>query len=221
MDFCGLKKKENIGNYKNPGREWRPQGQPQQVAVYDFVGQAGRITPYGIYDKLYNRGFVNAGTDYDTAAFAVESIRRWWYTEGCKLYPTASELLIIADGGGSNGSRRKLWKIELQRFANETGLRIAVSHFSPGNSKWNPIEHRLFSFISLNWRGKPLANYETALNFIASTTTTTGLKVQCQLDQNSYPKGIKVSKSQLAEIAIQRADFHGEWNYNIFPQPKL
>lgn len=208
-----------IGNFKNAGREWRPHGQPHNVSVYDFIDrQAGRITPYGIYDPSRNCGFVNVGTDYDTAAFAVESIRRWWYAEGRLFYPTATELLITADGGGSNGSRSRLWKLELQKLANEIGLTISVSHYPPGTSKWNPIEHRLFSFISINWRGQPLINYDTVLNFIASTTTATGLKVQCQLDKNLYPKGFKVSKSQFANISILRDDFHGEWNYSIFPQ---
>jgi hypothetical protein len=214
-----MQKKELIGNFKNHGREWRPQGQPKYVLVYDFIDrQAGRITPYGIYDSRHNHGFVNVGIDHDTAAFAVESIRRWWYADGQHLYPTATKLLITADGGGSNGSRTRLWKWEIQNLANETGLIISISHFSPGTSKWNSIEHRFFSFISINWRGQPLVNVETALNLIASTTTSTGLRVQCQLDKNLYPKGIKVSKNQFATIAIQRADFHGEWNYTIFPQ---
>jgi len=214
------KKKELVGDFKNAGREWRPEGNPEPVRVYDFVIPGlGRITPYGVYDMGRNAGWVNVGTDHDTAAFAVGSIRRWWDSMGRAQYPEAKRLLITADGGGSNGSRVRLWKLELQRLASETGLRIAVCHFPPGTSKWNKIEHRLFSFISQNWRGRPLVSHEVIVNLIAATTTETGLKVACELDRNSYPSGIKVSKEELAGIRLRRDKFHGEWNYTILPQP--
>ncbi len=215
------KKKELVGDFKNNGKEYRPQGDPEKVRVYDFMIKGedhGRVTPYGVYDLNNNTGWVNLGTDSDTSAFAVESIRRWYYTMGQQVYPDAKELLITADGGGSNGSRVKLWKVELQKFANETGLSISVCHFPPGTSKWNKIEHRLFSYISLNWRGKPLVSHEVIINLIASTTTAKGLKVNCELDKNKYPKGIKVTDDEMKKINIIRNDFHGEWNYTITPQ---
>lgn len=213
------KKKELVGDFKNGGREWRPEGDPEPVRVYDFVIPGlGRVTPYGVYDMARNGGWVNVGTDHDTAAFAVESIRRWWESMGRAQYPEAKRLLITADGGGSNGSRVRLWKLELQRLASETGLRISVCHFPPGTSKWNKIEHRLFSFISQNWRGRPLVSHEVVVNLIAATRTETGLKVSCGLDRNSYPSGIKVSKEDMAGIKLRRDKFHGEWNYTILPQ---
>jgi transposase len=213
------KKKELVGDFKNAGREWRPEGDPEIVRVYDFIIPAlGRVTPYGIYDIARNAGWVNVGTDHDTATFAVESIRRWWSSMGRAHYPSAKKLLITADGGGSNGSRVRLWKLELQRLASESGLRIVVCHFPPGTSKWNKIEHRLFSFISQNWRGRPLVSHEVVVNLIAATTTETGLKVECELDRNSYPSGVKVSKEELEGIKIVRDKFHGEWNYTILPQ---
>lgn len=212
------KKKELVGDFKNAGREWHPAGQAVPVHVYDFVIPAlGRVTPYGVYDMARNAGWVNVGTDHNTAAFAVESIRRWWQSMGQSAYPQARTLLITADGGGSNGSRVRLWKLELQRFADETGVEIAVSHFPPGTSKWNKIEHRLFSCISQNWRGKPLVSHEVIVNLIAGTTTTTGLTVVCQLDQNTYPAGVKVSQKAMEELHLQRDTFHGEWNYTILP----
>jgi transposase len=215
------KKKELVGDFKNAGREWRPEGDPELVRVYDFVIPGlGRVTPYGVYDMGRNAGWVSVGTDHDTAAFAVESIRRWWGSMGRANYPGAGRLLITADGGGSNGSRVRLWKLELQRLASETGLRIAVCHFPPGTSKWNKIEHRLFSFISQNWRGRPLVSHEVVVNLIAATTTETGLKVACGLDRNSYPSGIKVSKEDMARIRLRKDRFHGEWNYTILPQPR-
>jgi hypothetical protein len=215
------KKKELVGNFKNAGREWRPEGDPELVRVYDFVIPGlGRVTPYGVYDMARNAGWVNVGTDHDTSAFAVESIRRWWRSMGRSNYPDARTLLITADGGGSNGSRVRLWKLELQRLASETGLRIAVCHFPPGTSKWNKIEHRLFSFISQNWRGRPLVTHEVVVNLIAATTTETGLKVACELDRSSYPSGIKISKEEMAGIRLRRDKFHGEWNYTILPQPR-
>jgi hypothetical protein len=213
------KKKELVGDFKNAGREWRPEGDPELVRVYDFVIPGlGRVTPYGVYDMARNTGWVNVGTDHDTAAFAVASIRRWWDSMGRAHYRTAKSLLITADGGGSNGSRVRLWKLELQRLASETGLRIAVCHFPPGTSKWNKIEHRLFSFISQNWRGRPLVSHEVVVNLIAATTTETGLEVACELDRNSYPSGIKVSKQDMAGISLRKDKFHGEWNYTILPQ---
>jgi transposase len=212
------KKKELVGDFKNAGREWHPAGQGGPVRVYDFVIPAlGRVTPYGVYDMARNAGWVNVGTDHNTAAFAVESIRRWWQSMGQSAYPQARTLLITADGGGSNGARGRLWKLELQRFADETELEIAVSHFPPGTSKWNKIEHRLFSFISQNWRGKPLVSPEVIVNLIAATTTTTGLTVIGQLDQNTYPAGVKVSRKAMEELHLQRDTFHGEWNYTILP----
>jgi transposase len=215
------KKKELVGDFKNAGREWRPEGEPELVRVYDFVIPGlGRVTPYGVYDLARNAGWVNVGTDHDTAAFAVESIRRWWRSMGRAHYPWAKSLLITADGGGSNGSRVRLWKLELQRLASETGLRIAVCHFPPGTSKWNKIEHRLFSFISQNWRGRPLVSHEVVVNLIAATTTETGLEVACELDRNSYPAGIKVSKEDMAGIRLRRDKLHGEWNYTILPQTR-
>ena len=216
------KKKELVGDFKNAGREWRPEGDPELVRVYDFViPSLGRVTPYGIYDMARNAGWVNVGTDHDTSAFAVASIRRWWDSMGRAHYPSAKRLLITADGGGSNGSRVRLWKLELQRLASETGLRISVCHFPPGTSKWNKIEHRLFSFISQNWRGRPLVSHEVVVNLIAATTTETGLKVACELDRNSYPSGIKVSKEDMAGIRLRKDKFHGEWNYTILPQPRI
>ena len=214
------KKKELVGDFKNNGKDYRPQGDPEKVRVYDFMikdEDHGRVTPYGVYDINNNVGWVNLGTDSDTSVFAVESIRRWYYTMGKKAYPEAKELLITADGGGSNGSRVKLWKVELQKFANEIGLSITVSHFPPGTSKWNKIEYRLFFYISLNWKGRPLISHEVIVNLISSTTTTKGLKVNCELDKNKYTKGIKVSNDEMNGINIVRDDFHGEWNYTIMP----
>lgn len=212
------KKKENIGEFKNAGAEWRPKGTPEEVLVYDFIDQKkGKVTPYGVYDLAKNEAWVNVGVDHDTGVFAVESIRRWWITMGKDAYPNAKELFITADGGGSNGSRLRLWKVELQKLATELGIPISVSHFPPGTSKWNKIEHRLFSFISMNWKGRPLVSHEVVVNLIAATTTKTGLKVRAGLDQNSYPTGLVVTDEELAEVKIQRDKFHGEWNYTIFP----
>ncbi|MBI4640524.1 MAG: ISAzo13 family transposase, partial [Candidatus Tectomicrobia bacterium] len=206
------------GAFKQQGRELRPKGDPEQVGVHDFeIPEGGKVAPYGVYDQTQNTGWVNVGTDHDTAAFAVESIRRWWNTMGQQAYPQAHRVLITADGGGSNGSRTRLWKIELQNLANEIDLEISVSHLPPGTSKWNKIEHRLFSYISQNWRGKPLVSHEVIVNLIASTTTRTGLTVRCELDTNPYPKGIKVTDEELKRVNIIRDPFHGEWNYTITP----
>jgi transposase len=213
------KKKELVGDFKNNGKELRPKGTPEKVQVHDFVDpELGRATPYGIYDLGRNSGWVSVGMDHDTAEFAVETIRRWWRTMGSPAYPQAKRLLITADAGGSNGPRLRLWKVELQKLANETGLRIVVCHFPPGTSKWNKIEHRLFSYISQNWRGKPLRSFATIVNLIAATTTMTGLKVHAELNQDSYPAGVKVSDAELAQVRIRRDKFHGEWNYEIQPQ---
>lgn len=213
------KKKELVGNFKNPGAEWQPQGQPEEVRIHDFVlPELGSVRPYGVYDPTRNEGWVNVGTDHDTAAFAVASIRGWWQSMGQQAYPEAKELLITADSGGSNGPRCRLWKMELQKLADETGLHIGVCHFPPGTSKWNKVEHRLFSAITQNWRGRPLASHEVIVNLIANITTRTGLKVRCQLDKNAYPKGIKVSDTELRDVNIEPATFHGEWNYVIRPR---
>jgi transposase len=213
------KKKELVGDFKNPGREWHPQGEAEDVRVYDFPMKGlGRATPYGVYDLGRNTGWVNVGIDHDTAAFAVQSIRSWWNAVGQQQYPEAKRLLISADGGGSNGSRVRLWKWELQQLADETGLSITVCHLPPGTSKWNKIEHRLFAWISQNWRGKPLVSYAVILQLIAATTTEAGLTVQCQLDTTSYPAGRKVSDEQMATLSIQPDAFHGEWNYTISPR---
>ena len=210
------KKKELVGRFKNSGREFRPKGQPEEVLVHDFIiRELGRASPYGVYDIGQNVGWVSVGTDHDTAAFAVETIRRWWYSMGQSLYPHAKQLLITADSGGSNGSRVRLWKLELQKLADETRMEISVCHLPPGTSKWNKIEHRLFSYISQNWRGKPLISHQVIVNLIAQTTTRTGLKVRCELDRNAYPKGIKISDKQMEEIQLDRHDFHGDWNYTI------
>ena len=215
------KKKELVGDFKNGGRELRPKGDPELVRVHDFkIKELGKAAPYGIYDIGQNVGWVSVGTDHDTAAFAVASIRDWWKSMGQPTYPGVRELLITADGGGSNGYRLRLWKFELQKLADECGLIITVCHLPPGTSKWNKIEHRLFSFISQNWRGKPLVSHEVIVNLIAATTTRTGLKVTARLDTNQYPKGIKVTDSQIAEINLRRHDFHGEWNYTIAPRNK-
>ena len=212
------KKKELVGDVKNGGQEWQPQGEPEEVRAHDFViPELGRVTPSGVYDLAANAGWVNVGLDHDTAAFAVESIRRWWQEAGQARYPDAHRLLITADGGGSNGSRLRLWKWELQRLADETGWEIAVCHFPPGTSKWNKIEHRLFSFITQNWRGKPLVSYAVILSLIAATTTEAGLTVESRLDTHTYPKGLKPTKKERASIHLQRDEFHGEWNYIILP----
>ena len=214
------KKKELVGDFKNAGREWHPKGNPEQVQVYDFpIPGLGRATPYGVYDLSRNTGWVNVGIDHNTAAFAVESIRRWWNEVGRQQYPQAKRLLISADGGGSNGSRVRLWKWEVQQLADETGLSITVCHLPPGTSKWNKIEHRLFAWISQNWRGKPLISYAVILKLIAATTTEAGLTVQCQLDTNRYPAGRKLSDEEMATLSIQPDSFHGEWNYTILPRP--
>ena len=215
------KKKELVGQYKNGGKEWRPQGDPEKVNVYDFVDkELGRANPYGVYDLANNTGWVSVGTDHDTASFAVATIRRWWFAMGAPLYNDAKELVIMADGGGSNGSRVRLWKLELQKLSDELGIPIRVSHFPPGTSKWNKIEHRLFSHISMNWRGQPLISHEVIVNLIAATTTQKGLKVRASIDSKLYPKGIKVTDEEFTAIRIQRDDFHGEWNYSIIPSVK-
>ena len=212
------KKKELVGQYKNSGKTYRPKGQPEEVKVYDFVDQElGRANPYGVYDICNNVGWVSVGTDHDTASFAVDTIRKWWHSMGKEKYPQATELMITADGGGSNGSRVRLWKKELQNFADEIDFPIRVSHFPPGTSKWNKIEHRMFCHISMNWRGKPLVSHEIIVNLIANTTTKTGLKIQADLNKNLYPIGIKISDEDFEAINIARDQFHGEWNYVISP----
>jgi len=210
------KKKELVGNFKNGSREWRPQGDPEEVRMHDFlIKELGRAVPYGIYDLAANAGWVSVGIDHDTAEFAVQTIRTWWRTVGSKRYPNARHLTITADGGGSNGSRVRLWKRELQRLANELGIDIHVHHLPPGTSKWNKIEHRLFSFISMNWRAKPLVSYRVIVDLISATTTDTGLTVRCELDTNSYAKGIMVTDQEMSQIDIIRDEFHGEWNYTL------
>ena len=213
------KKKELVGDFKNGGKELRPKGEPEKVRVHDFpIPELGRANPYGIYDIGLNAGWVSVGVDHDTAEFAVESIRRWWRSMGQQAYPESTKLLITADGGGSNGSRVRLWKLELQKFADEIGMNIAVCHFPSGTSKWNKIEHRLFSRITQNWRGKPLVSFEVIVSLIAATRTTTGLKVHSELDTRTYAKGIKVSDQEIALLNLHRDLFHGEWNYEIHPR---
>ena len=212
------KKKELIGNYENGGQQWRPVRNPTPVNGHDFPNPAvPRAYPYGIYDLGRNKGFVNVGTDHDTGAFAVASIRGWWRFEGRRLYPKARNIVITADGGGSNGSRLRLWKLELQKLSDETGISLSVCHFPPGTSKWNKIEHRMFSFISSNWRGEPLRDYETIVNLISRTTTAKGLKVTCRLDHRKYPTGRKVSDEEMERVNLERNKFHGDWNYIIRP----
>jgi len=212
------KKKELVGNYANAGQQWLPAKRPRQVQGHDFPGPGvPRAYPYGIYDLGRNTGFVNVGTDHDTGAFAVASIRGWWRFEGRELYPAARNLLITADGGGSNGWRLRLWKLELQSFADESGLALSICHFPPGTSKWNKIEHRLFSFISSNWRGEPLRDYQTIVNLIGRTTTAKGLTVTCRLDRRKYPAGRKVSAQEMKQVNLRPNKFHGEWNYVIEP----
>jgi transposase len=213
------KKKELMGNFKNGGREWQAKGQETTVNVYDYLSIAdGKAIPYGIYDLVHNSGFVNVGIDHETAEFAVESIRRWWKSVGSKLYPRSRELLIVADGGGSNGARSRLWKQQVQHLANETGLAITVCHLPPATSKWNKIEHRLFSYISINWRGKPLTSLETMIELISHTTTEEGLTVMAVKDTNSYPTGLKVSDEDMAALNLTSHPFHGDWNYTLQPQ---
>jgi hypothetical protein len=210
------KKKELVGQFRNGGREWHPQGHPEEVQVHDFPDEAlGKVIPYGVYDEATNTGWVSVGIDHDTAAFAVETVRRWWRHMGSQVYPQAKRLLITADGGGSNGSRCRLWKVELQRLADETGLRISVCHFPPGTSKWNKIEHRRFCHITENWRGRPLVSREVVVNLIGHTTTKTGLAIRSELDENSYPTGREVTAQQMESLSIKRDKFHGEWNYTI------
>jgi hypothetical protein len=213
------KKKELVGNFKNAGREWRGKGDPEEVGVYDFLSKAlGRAVPYGIYDIAANAGWVSVGINHDTSAFAVQTVRRWWRDIGRVRYPDARCLTITCDGGGSNGYRVKLWKRELQGLADELGIDITVHHLPPGTSKWNKIEHRLFSFISMNWRAKPLISYRVIVDLISATKTDAGLAVRCELDTNLYPKGIVVSDEEMAALNILRAEFHGEWNYTIRPR---
>lgn len=215
------KKEELVGGLKNGGREWRPRGDPGEVRVHDFlIKELGRAVPYGIYDLAANAGWVSVGMDHDTAAFAVQTIRRWWQDVGAARYPGAKRLTITADGGGSNASRSRLWKRELQGLADELGIEIDVHHLPPGTSKWNKIEHRLFSFISMNWRAKPLVSYRAMVDLISATTTGTGLTVRCELDSRRCPEGIAVTDQEMAEIDIPRADFHGEWNYSIKPNQR-
>jgi hypothetical protein len=214
------KKKELVGEFANAGREYQPKGHPEQVRVYDFVDKTlGKVKPYGVYDLTANAGWVSVGTDHDTAQFAVETLRRWWHHMGAPTYPQAQELLITADGGGSNGSRSRLWKRELQRLADETGLAITICHFPPGTSKWNKIEHRMFCHITENWRGRPLISHDVIVHLIAHTTTTTGLHIQAALDTKAYPTGLKVTKQQMQELSLQRDAFHGkDWNYTLMPR---
>ena len=212
------KKKELVGNFKNPGREWQPKGAPEKVEVHDFASlESPKVIPYGIYDIGKNMGWINVGCDHDTAGFAVASIRRWWLSMGKKIYPEAKELMICADGGGSNGYRVRLWKIELQSFATETGFQITTCHFPPGTSKWNKIEHRLFSHISMNWRGRPLVSHEVIVKLIGKTSTQQGLRVKAKLDKRKYPTKIKVSDQEMKQVKLKAHTFHGEWNYSIKP----
>ena len=216
------KKKELVGNFKNAGQEWCPKGAPEEVLVHDFkIKELGKVSPYGVYDLTRNNGWVSVGIDHDTAAFAVATIGKWWRKMGRRSYPESSHLLITADGGGSNSSRGRLWKVELQKLANQTGLTITVCHFPPGTSKWNKIEHRMFSFITKNWRGKPLVDRATIVNLIGSTKTEAGLEICCELDTSDYPKGIKVSDSELCKVKLERHKFHGDWNYTITPQSRI
>jgi hypothetical protein len=210
------KKKELVGAYKNAGQEWLPSGEPVKVKVHDFIDkELGRANPYGVYDIGADEAWVSVGTDHDTSAFAVQTIRRWWFSMGKDRYPQAKQLVITADGGGSNGHRVRLWKLELSRLAQEIGLDIEVHHFPPGTSKWNKIEHRLFSFITMNWRGRPLISHEVIVNLIASTKTRSGLTVRAELDTADYPKGLVISDAELDTVKIERDEFHGEWNYRI------
>ena len=210
------KKKELVGDSKNPGREWRPKGNPEPVRVHDFlIKDQGKAIPYGVYDLSRDEGWVSVGIDHDTSSFAVNAIRRWWTLMGSSAYPSAESLLITADAGGSNGSRVHLWKWELHRFAQESGLTITVCHFPPGTSKWNKIEHRLFSHLAMNWRGKPLVSLATIVSLIGPTTTRSGLRVRSEIDPGTYPLGVKVTNAQMAQIRLDRHDFHGDWNYTI------
>lgn len=215
------KKKELVGDFKNPGRTWRPRGDPEPVRVHDFViPEQGKAIPYGVYDLQRNEGWVSVGVEHDTASFAVRAIRRWWQRMGRRAYPEATSLLITADAGGSNGARLRLWKWELQQFATRTGLPITVCHFPPGTSKWNKIEHRLFSHIAMNWRGRPLVNLATIVSLIGATTSTAGLRVRSELDPGHYPGGVAVSEAQMATLNLERHRFHGDWNYTIHPNTK-
>jgi transposase len=215
------KKKELVGNYKNAGREWEPEGQPQQVKSKDFPDkQLGKVSPYGVYDLTTNEGWVNVGITHDTAAFAVESIRRWWHRMGRSVYPEAKELLVTADSGGSNGNRSRLWKVSLQGLADELGLKISVCHFPPGTSKWNKIEHRMFCHITENWRGRPLVSQAVVVNLIGSTRTETGLRIRAELDTNIYETGVKVKQKELEAVRLEKDKFHGEWNYTIHPRKR-
>ena len=212
------KKRELLGDFKQKGPEWRPKGEPRKVRVHDFEDkQLGHAIPYGVYDLTYNQGWVSVGIDHDTAEFAVETIRHWWYEMGQEFYPSADELLVTADAGGSNGRRLRLWKVALQRLANETGLRITVCHFPPGTSKWNKIEHRMFCHLTKNWSGTPLVSRTVIVNLIGNTTTDTGLSIKAKLDLNTYPKGIRITDAEIAAINIEKDKFHGEWNYTISP----
>lgn len=214
------KKKELVGDFKNPGREWRRKGDPEPVRVHDFlIPEQGKAIPYGVYDLNRNEGWVTVGIDHDTASFAVNAIRRWWKVMGRPAYPGATSVLITADAGGSNGPRLRLWKWELQRFANRTGLSITICHFPPGTSKWNKIEHRLFSHIAMNWRGKPLVSLAAIISLIGSTRTGAGLRVRSEIDRNAYPMGVVVTDDQMAQVLLQPHRFHGEWNYTIRPKP--
>ena len=219
MVSVDAKKKELIGDFKNAGREWHPQGQPVKVRSKDFVDQhLGKGIPYGVYDITANNGWVSVGIDHDTAQFASESLRRWWQQMGSRVYPKAKELLVTADAGGSNGYRIRLWKVALQELADAIGLRISVCHFPPGPSKWNKIEHRMFCHITENWRGQPLVSRAVIVNLIGNTKTQTGLTINAELDENAYPTGIKVSDAELAAVRIKRAKFYGDWNYTILPR---
>jgi transposase len=212
------KKKELVGNFKNGGKEWQPKGEPEKVEIHDFASpEFPKVIPYGVYDIGKNMGWINVGTDHDTASFAVASIRRWWFGMGREIYPRATDLLICADCGGSNGYRVRLWKIELQTLASETGLRVTICHFPPGTSKWNKVEHRLFSHISMNWRGRPLVSHEVIVKLIGETTTSTGLEVKAQLDKRRYPVKVKVTDEEMKMVKIKPHNFHGEWNYSINP----
>jgi len=215
------KKKELVGDFKNPGQEWRPKGMPEEVRSHDFKipgPEGGKAIPYGVYDLTRDEGWVSVGIDHDTGSFAVHSIARWWEEMGQPAYQDAPALLITADCGGSNGTRIRLWKWELQQFANRSGLTITVCHFPPGTSKWNKIEHRFFSFIAMNWRGKPLFSLATIVNLIGSTTTRSGLRIRSEIDHGTYPKGVKISKAQMESLTLERHEFHGDWNYTIRPQ---